>query len=185
MPGTVIVAGRNYTDPDRPAQAPHVDAAGTMYIRTLGQSDVAVLSEPALAAARAGTAFCRKVNGKAGINAAPTVLTDAGLLMPTVAGYRDIITCLYAYLSTFTDSCEFEIGYTANADGTGAFTAITMMFGLDTGAASSVPSPSLTPLDPPIVVTPAMGGAWTIRAQTNDAGATVTFGLNGFREAIP
>ena len=184
MPGTVIVAGRNYTDPDRPAQAPHVDAAGTMYVRTLGQSDVAVLSEPALAAARAGTAFCRKVNGKVGINAAPTVLTDAGLLRATAAGYRDVITCLYAYLSTFTDSCEFEIGYTVNADGTGVFTPVTMMFGLDTGAASSVPSPSLTMLSPPIVVTPAMGGAWTIRAQTNDAGATVTFGMNGWREPI-
>lgn len=150
-----------------------------------GTDEIGSMADAALAAARAGLAFCQKVNKKSGIHAAATVLTDADLLRATAAGYRDIVTCIYAYLSTASDDCEFEIGVTANADGSGAFTAVTPMFGLGTGTAASAASPHVTRIDPPMIITPSMGGAWTIRAQTNDANAAVTFGMNGWREAIP
>ena len=146
--------------------------------------DVDVISQPELAAARDGRAFCQKLNDKTGINAAATVLTDAGLLKATTAGSRDVLTCMYAHLSTNSDTCAFEIVTTAAADGSGTVTVLTPLLRIETGAANDSPTPGVLGFDPPIVITPAMGGAWTIRAQTNDAGASVTFGVNGWREEI-
>lgn len=146
--------------------------------------DVDVLSTPGLAAARAGTTFCLLVNKKSGINGGPTVLTDASLLKAILAGYRDVIRCIYAHMGTASDWCEFEIGCTANADGTGAFTAMTPLFSIESPTNRDAAAPHITDFDPPIIITPSMGGAWTIRAQTNDAAASVTFGLNGWSEQI-
>jgi hypothetical protein len=143
-----------------------------------------VLATPGLAAARAGTAFCRKVNEKDGIHAAATVLTDAGLIQTTATGYRDVITCFYSHLNTDTDNCEFEIVVTANADGSGAVTSLTPLFRIESPTNNQQGDVTIAQLYPPIVITSAMGGAWTIRAQTNDAGASVTFGINGWREAV-
>jgi len=149
-----------------------------------GANEVGSFADAGLAAARAGLCFCRKLNEKTGINGAATVLTDAGLLYATAAGYRDIVTCIYAHLNTASDQCEFEIVVTENANGSGAVTALTPLFQVDTGATNDAATPVITPFYPPLVITEAMGGAWTIRAQTNDAGASVTFGLNGWREPV-
>ena len=144
-----------------------------------------VLATPGLTASREGRAFCSKLNKKTGINAAATVLTDAGMLKATVAGYRDVVTCFYSHLNTDTDWCEFELVVTANADGSGDVTALSPLFRIESPANKEQEDASLTQVYPPLVVTPAMGGAWTIRAQTNDADASVTFGVNGWREPIP
>ena len=139
-----------------------------------------------LIAARAGLGFCRQVNDKSGINAAATVLTDAGLLYATETGKRDIIMCFYAHINTVSDWLEFEIGYTVGADGTGTFTPITPKFRLETGATPTSQTPAVTHFyDIPLIVKDTDGGAWTARAQTNDAGAAITLGFNGWREKYP
>jgi len=145
---------------------------------------VVSVGDAELHAARKGWTFCRKVNDKSGINAAATVLTDAGLLRATAEGYIDHITCFYVHLSTDEDWCEFEIGVTENADGSGDFTAFTPKFRVQAGADrfSTGVAADMVPFHPPITIRASDGGAWTIRAQTNDAGATITFGLNGWRE---
>jgi len=136
----------------------------------------------ALEAVRAGLGFCQKVNKKDSLDS-QTVLTDAGLLKTTSSGYRDIITGVYAHLNTASDWCEFEVGYTANADGSGAFTALTPLFRIETPANNDSAAPQQMRLDnTPICIEASDGGAWTIRAQTNDAAASVTFALNGWRE---
>jgi len=169
------------TDAELRATAVHVDVEAEL---PAGTQEIGSFADVALAAARAGLAFCQKLNAKTGINAVATVLTDVGLLKATAVGYRDIITCIYSHINTASDWCQFEIGATANADGSGAFTAMTPLFRIETPATKEANTPEVTNFSPPIIVTNAMGGAWTIRAQTNDAGASVTFGLNGWREAV-
>ena len=138
----------------------------------------------AIKAAREGRGFCQKLNKKTGINAAVTVLTDAGLLRTTAAGYRDVIPCFYVNVNTDSDWVEFEIGYTVNADGSGTFTPLTSLFRVESGPSRVGTPPSVTNFPVPIIIDNDDGGAWTVRAQTNDAGASVTFGINGWREEI-
>jgi len=135
-----------------------------------------------LAASREGRGLCLKVNDKAGTNAADTVLTDAGLLYAIPTGEQAVLTCFYLYLSTASDWVWCELGYTANADGSGTFTALTPKFRVDTGAAREGASPSVTGLNPPIIVKDTTAGAVTARVRTNDAGATFTLALNGWHE---
>jgi len=137
-----------------------------------------------LAAARGGDGVCLKVNDKAGVNGADTVLTDAGFLYAIPTGEHVVITCFYLYLSTVSDWVWAEFGYTANADGSGTFTALTPKFRIDTGAANAGNSPSLTTVNPPMVIKSTTGGAFTARVRTNDAGATFTLACNGWHERI-
>lgn len=155
----------------------------TLAASTANIGDVDVISTPGLTASREGRSFCRKVNAKTGIHAAATVLTDAGLIQTTAAGYRDVICGMYSHLNTPSDWCEYEIVVTANADGTGAVTALSPMFRIESPAVNDANSAHQETIYPPLVITPAMGGAWTVRAQTNDAGCSVTFAFNGWREA--
>ena len=165
--------------------AVEIDAALPAGDNNIGNVDIASEAEVAsaeLVAARAGRAFCRKLNKKTNL-ATQTVLTDAGLLQTTATGFRDVITCLYAHINTDTDWLELEIGYTANADGSGTFTALTPLFRLESPTNNDAAAIKLTQLHPPIVIDSDDGGAWTIRAQTNDNSTSVTLGANGWREA--
>ena len=141
------------------------------------------IPEASINAARENRALCRWVNGKAGINAAVTVLTDAGLLLPLVDGRRYIITCLYINLDTASDTLAVEFVATENDDGSGAVTALSPQFHVATGAAADGRQPQLTAINPPIMVVRGDGyHALTFRAQTNDAGAEATLGFTGFYE---
>lgn len=149
-----------------------------------GANEIGSIADAGLAAARAGRGFCQKLNAKTGINAAATVLTDAGLIKATTVGYRDVVCGMYTHLNTPSDWCEFEIVVTANADGSGAVTALSPMFRVESPAVNDDASAHQETIYPPLVITTAMGGAWTVRAQTNDAGCSVTFAFNGWREAV-
>lgn len=139
------------------------------------------IPEAALNAARENRTLCRWVNGKAGINGAVTVLTDAGLLMPLVDGRRYIITCLYINVDTASDTLAVDFIATENDDGSGAVVALSPQFHVATGAAGR--QPQLTAINPPIMVVRGDGyHALTFRAQTNDAGAEATLGFTGFYE---
>ena len=138
----------------------------------------------ALEMARAGRGLCLKVNDKSGVNAADTVLTDAGFLYAIPAGERVVITCFYMVLTTASDWVWAKIGYTANADGSGAFTAVTPKFYMDTGATPYPQSPHVTQVSPPIVIPATTGGALTAQVRTNDAGATFTLAMNGWHEGV-
>ena len=143
------------------------------------------LDDIGLEMSRAGKALCRKVNGKDTLNAGVT-LTDAGFLYAIPAGERVVITCFYFHLTTLSDSMTAAIGYTPNADGSGAFVAVTPEFGIETGAASTGSSPHVTPIWPPIVLAYSAGvcEALTAHVTTNDAGATVTLAMNGWHERV-
>lgn len=132
-------------------------------------------------AAMQGWAFCRKANEVDTLSAL-TVITDAELLQAMESGLYYIITCIYAHVSTGSDTLEFGMGVTENADGSGAFTPLTPNFHIETGSDffGAGAGSDITPLNPPIVLTTDDGGAFTIRAQTNDDAAQATFGLNGF-----
>ena len=138
--------------------------------------------DDSLVASREGRGLCLKVNDKSGTNAADTVLTDAGFLYAIPTGERAVITCFYVHLSTVSDWVWFEIGYTANADGSGAFTALTPKLRVDTGVAADGQAPTVTQLSPPIIVKDTTGGALTAQVRTNDAGATFTLAFNGWHE---
>jgi hypothetical protein len=139
------------------------------------------MPQPGLDAAREGRAFCRKVNAKTAINAA-TVLTDAGFLLALEHGKRYIVSGFYMHLGTVSDWVTAEIGLAQNADGSGTFTALSPMFRVDTGAAASGADPHQSPIDPPLCVTAADGGALTARVLGNDADAALTLALNGWSE---
>lgn len=140
------------------------------------------MPEPGLEAAREGRGFCRKVNAKTAINAAATVLTDAGFLLPIADGKRYIVRGFYMNLGTLSDWVTAEIGVTENADGSGVFTALSPMFRIDSGAAATGMDPHQATIDPPLAVTRAHGQALTARVQGNDAAAALTLALNGWYE---
>lgn len=64
------------------------------------------------------------INRKSGVNA-PTVLTDATLVYNLRADERVIITGIWYGIDTAASDAELELGWTTQASGAGAFTAIT------------------------------------------------------------
>lgn len=152
-----------------------------MYKRTTNAKDG--MPRPEVDAGREGRTFCRWVNGKAAINAAATVLTDAGLIMPILDGYRYFIACLFMNVDTASDTLAVDLVCTQGADGSGIVTAISPQFHISTGVAADGRQPQLTAINPPIALTHKDGyHAVTFRAQTNDAGAEATLGFTGWYE---
>ena len=142
------------------------------------------LPNPGRIAAIEGRYFYGWANARTGI-AAQTVLTDAGFLGELLDRRRYFITMLYLNLSTLSDWVTVEFGTTVNADGSGAFTARTPLFRIETGNVQAGRLPAWIHMDElPIVLTDADGGAWTARVQGNDAGASLTIGYNGYYEVI-
>ena len=138
---------------------------------------------PGYIASLEGRSICLKVNGKTGI-ATQAVLTDSTFLQPIGFGERLVLTCFYMYLSTVSDWVTVEFGVTEHDNGSGNFTSMTPLFRLDTGDKKTDSSPSVTPMNPPMVLTRAHGGAFTARVQGNDATAALTLGVNGWTEDI-
>ena len=142
------------------------------------------LPHPGLIAGREGRYFYGWVNDLSGI-AAETVITNAAFMGELQDNRRYIVTMFYMHLSTLSDWVTAEFGVTVNNDGSGAFTARTPKFRIDTGNVQSGSAPVMTAFgDVPIVLTKADGGAFTARVQGNDAGATMTLGFNGYYEVI-
>jgi hypothetical protein len=138
-----------------------------------------------LTASRLGLAGCAKLNAKTGINAASAVLTDTGFLVAIPAGKRIVITCFYVHLNTPSDWLDFELVYTAAANGTGDVVALSPRMRIETGAANAADAPTVTQLHPPAVIAYSdTSKAVSMRVQTNDSGASATLGMNYWLEDI-
>ena len=164
------------------------DASGNpLYLRAEQMPDdtwaMATAPDDELKAAREGRAGCAKLNAKTGINAASAVLTDTGFLIPLTTGQAVVLTCFYVHLNTPSDWLDFELVYTANANGTGDVVAMSPRMRIETGAANSNEAPTVTPIDPPAYVAySTTSKAVSMRVQTNDTAASATIGLNYWTE---
>jgi len=139
------------------------------------------VSSAVLCAARDGRSFRKWVNEKVSVNA-QTVLTDSTLLLNLEHGKRYLITSLYLALNTQSDSVEAQLGVTSEANGGGEFTAKTMKFEIVTGTTGLGITPIMMVLSVPICVTQDDGRSFTARVTTNDAGAEITLGFDGWEE---
>jgi len=140
------------------------------------------LPQPGLDAAREGRAFYKFANAQTALNAAATVITAAGSFQDTAAGYRYVVNAVYYGLSTASDTVAFEIVTTAGAGGAGVVTARTPKYVAATTATLDGSPVGPIELDPPLVFTLDDGGCIAMRAQTNDAGASVNCGFTGWYE---
>jgi hypothetical protein len=144
---------------------------------------LSMAADDGLKAARDGRGRCAKVNAKTGINAASAVLTDTGFLIPLTTGQAVVIPCFYVHLNTPSDWLDFELVYTAEANGTGAVVAMSPKMRIETGAANSNEAPTITNFNPPAYVKySATSKAVSMRVQTNDTAASATIGLNYWTE---
>ena len=150
-----------------------------MTIKTEGVQGLPV---PGLDAAREGRTFQCYINGDASLNAAATVITDAGAWQTITPGYRYIVDCFYFTLTTASDTMTFEIVTTAGPGATGAVTAQTMTFFGATAATIDGMNQGPTHLTTPLCFTEADGQTIAMRVLTNDAGATVNCGFAGWWE---
>jgi hypothetical protein len=142
------------------------------------------VSNPGLEAGRDGRNIGGWVNGKSGI-ATKQLLTDDTMVLELEEGKRYVICLFYLHLHTLSDWVAVEWGTTVNADGSGAFTAYTPEFHVDTGNVQSGSDPVFMDLGMvPLVLTAEDGGAWACRAQANDADATAAFGFYGWWEYL-
>jgi len=139
------------------------------------------LPQPGLDAAREGRTFCRYVNEKSGLNSA-TVLSDSTFVTNMEQGKRYIVTCVYIHVGLVSDTVEVEYGVTTLPDGAGDFTAKTLKFELETGAANQNMEPAIIQLPVPFAFTLDDGQCITAKVLTNDAGAEVTVGYMGWEE---
>jgi hypothetical protein len=101
-----------------------------------------------------------------------------------VAGTRYIVTMIYYNLSTASDWVRFEVGVTDGLSGAGIFTAFTPYFNAATAATIEGSPPGPITIDPPLAFTTADGACICMRLLTNDAGASVNCGFNGWQEEV-
>ena len=86
-------------------------------------------------------------------------------------------------LTTFSDDVTWELGYTDQPNGAGTFAPATCEYHQQTGVGANGITPDYFVINPPLRITYAMGArSITFRAQTNDAGATITAAWHGWRE---
>lgn len=86
-------------------------------------------------------------------------------------------------LTTNSDSCTYELGYTDAANGGGTFTPITVERHVATGAAVTGAEDFDLTITPPIRLRYADGvRSITFRVNANDAGATINVAWHGWKE---
>ena len=149
---------------------------------TLRTDSTQGLPQPGLDAAREGRAMGRWANAQAALNAAATVITAADSYENMLPGYRYIVTTLYYNLSTASDTLRYELGVSSLPTGGGVFTAFTPYFNVATAATIEGSPVGPIMIDPPLCFTTDDGACICMRCLTNDAGATVNVGFNGWRE---
>jgi hypothetical protein len=142
------------------------------------------MADAALNASRLGLSGCAKLNAKTGIDG-ETVLTDAGLLIAIPEGKQIVVTCFYLHINTLSDVLDVEMGVTANANGTGDFTAYSNKIRIQTGGAVAGLTPALINMCPPMVAPySATAKAATIRAETGDTDTSASVAFNYWLEDI-
>ena len=140
------------------------------------------LPQPGLDAAREGRSIGRWANAQNALNAAATVITAADSYENMLPGYRYIVTTIYFQLSTASDTIRYELGVSSLPNGGGAFTPFTPYFNAATAATIEGSPFGPIMIDPPLCFRASDGACVCMRVLTNDAGATVNVGFNGWRE---
>jgi len=137
-----------------------------------------------LFAARQGTALHKWDNGWKPGATGNVVGTDAGLIYNLDRDEQVIITSWYYGMNTFDDCCQFQLGYTDQADGAGTFTAVLGARAVDSDTTYSFGCRSTVEhLNPPIRVRYSDGARCiTIQINVNDTLATVDVGWAGILE---
>ena len=137
---------------------------------------------PELTAGREGRTFCAYINDDTGLNAAATVITDAGAWVEIGAGKRYFVTCFYLAVTSASDWATLELVTTDGPGATGAVNVKTIKFFQATGAASDGNQTGPIVLPMPLCLTDTDGQTIAMRVQTNDADADVNVGFNGWWE---
>ena len=128
---------------------------------------------------RVGGWVSKKTTLSAGV-----VLTDSDILYAIPSGKRLVVKQFFIHLHTASDELEIVLGVTANADGSGAFTAKSIPIPIETGTVAQTARPSMPELAVPLSITQDDGLAFTIKATTNDDAASVSVGWAGYYETI-
>lgn len=111
-----------------------------------------------------------------------TILTDATLYYNLVDGEAVVMTTFRFGISTNSDNCHYEVGWTTGAAGTGDFTALGGHFEFSTGTAASGSGMSTSQPIPPGVVRYSKGArSITWRVEANDNSCAVAIAWAGFR----
>lgn len=143
------------------------------------------LPQPGLDAAREGRFFNRYINDLTGVNVAGgTVVTNTpNAYLNLQPGYRYIVVCAYYTLTTASDTVRFELVTTSLPNGLGEVTALTVeFFGATTATGDGIQNGPIHFSPAYIAVTTALGQTLAMRVETNDQGATVNCGFNGWWE---
>lgn len=139
-------------------------------------------TDRATVAAIAGMRVGKYVNDKVVGTTDPTVLTDATLYYNLSEGEAVVVTTFRYGISTNSDDCHFEVGYTSGTAGTGDFTALGGHFEFSTGtAASGSRMADIQPYPPAVVRYSAGARSITWRVEANDNSCAVSISWAGFR----
>ena len=135
---------------------------------------------------------CRWVNDKTGVDAL-TVLSDGpsgdqpGIYYNIPVGQVLFVSQLCYELTTVSDDCRFELGYTDQPDALGTFVPVTPIFRLNSGLNNFMDQ--LSPykvLKPPLRLARSAGIVCvTMRVQANDADARIMAAWHGWQESEP
>lgn len=133
-------------------------------------------------AVRQGRHVCGWINEKTP-GAALVVLTDAGLVYNLRPGTAVFISQFCYAVETASDDCQFEFGYTTEANGAGTFVPLAPHKHVYTGAANLGRTAFDQDIRPFIMVTYESGArSITFRVDANDASAVITVGFGGWWE---
>ena len=138
-----------------------------------------------LAATRAGDGVCGWVNELVP-DAAEVVITTAmaaNLTYNLSQGERVMVTQYCFAVETTGDDCQFEFGYTDQADGAGTFYPLGPHKHVYTGAANAGITSFDQEITPPEPITYSSGARCiTFRVDANDVACEITVGWHGWSE---
>lgn len=136
-------------------------------------------------AARMGQGVCRWVNDLVP-NSSQVVLTAAlapGLVYNIPSGKRLMLTQYCYAVETASDNCQFEFGFTTQADGAGTFVPLGPHKHVATGAANTGRTAFDQEIVPAEPISYARGARCvTFRVDANDAACEITMGWHGWLE---
>jgi hypothetical protein len=162
-----------------------VCVTGTLTDAELRATPVIVVLDDGLAATRAGNGVCKWVNELVP-GAAEVVVTTAmaPLLTYNLSEGERVMITQYCYgVDTVSDDCDFDFGYTDQADGAGTFYPTGPHHHIATGAANQGRESydqEIVPAEP--VAYSSGARCITFRVDANDAGCQVTMGWHGWSE---
>lgn len=138
--------------------------------------------DQALRASRDGRAFILKAAGIDTLSGG-VVQTAAGTFKAIPVGHAAVVAGFMIHLHTISDSVTLEIGYSANADGTGDFVAMSPEIMIHSGdKKTGVPSAFVKLPVPMYLRYSATCKAVAVKLTCNDDAAIINFGIAGWIE---